>query len=118
MREAIQGDATEGHISHHRAVRVQRRVCNSGKSRTRVVVRWMLGPGGHIDEWRDGFVNRALEARQDRAHGWAVELGCLCLCIARHAEIGCVFIPCANQRANHGALVHDGGKFWEVFADF
>jgi hypothetical protein len=29
-----------------------------------------------------------------------------------------VLIPCANQRANHGALVHDGGKFWEVFADF
>jgi hypothetical protein len=29
-----------------------------------------------------------------------------------------VLIPCADQRANHGALVHDGGKFWEIFADF
>ena len=29
-----------------------------------------------------------------------------------------MLIPCANQRANHGALVHDGGKFREIFADF
>jgi len=29
-----------------------------------------------------------------------------------------VLIPCADQGANHGALVHDGGKFWEIFADF
>ena len=118
MREAIQCDATEGHVSHHRAVWIKRRVCDSSKSRARIVVRWVLGPSGHIDEWRDGFVHRAFEAGEDGAHGRAVELGCLCLRIAGHTEIGCVFIPCANQRANHGALVHDGGKFREVFADF
>jgi hypothetical protein len=29
-----------------------------------------------------------------------------------------VLIPCANQRADDRALVHDGGKFRQIFADF
>jgi hypothetical protein len=29
-----------------------------------------------------------------------------------------VLIPCTNQRADDRALVHDGGKFRQIFADF
>jgi hypothetical protein len=29
-----------------------------------------------------------------------------------------MFIPSTDQRADNGALVHDGGKFGQIFANF